>query len=414
MKIATAAAADTSNSELLQVFDNLVEQLGNYPDLLLISCSVDFDLTTLLPVLSSRAPAMQISGGTSCRGVMTDRGVHMGSSGGLAMLGIYDPEGRYGVGGAELAENPAGAAREALVKALAEADCPGEVPTLIWMTSAPGNEETLIEALSDTVGCNVPIIGGSAADNTLTGEWKSFANREILQNSVVITVLFPSTELFFTFHSGYQPTEKKGTITKARERQVFKDGAFSTIPHRIIQEIDHKPAAEVYNEWTGGIIAEQLDTGGSILPLSTLSPLGSVVDYVGEVPFYKLSHPESVTRKGALTLFTTVREGEEITLMHGTVDSLVTRAGRVITSALTTNNVKAEEIAGAMVVYCAGCMLTVEERLAEVADNICEALPSVPFLGSFTYGEQGSFLSGSNQHGNLMISVLLFTHSTLT
>ena len=39
------------------------------------------------------------------------------------------------------------------------------------------------------------------------------------------------------------------------------------------------------------------------------------------------------------------------------------------------------------------------------------ALPGIPFLGSFTFGEQGCFPGGENRHGNLMISVLLFPRS---
>ncbi len=93
--------------------------------------------------------------------------------------------------------------------------------------------------------------------------------------------------------------------------------------------------------------------------------------------------------------------------MHGTVDSLISRAGRVAVSALETAQVDSTELAGALVVYCAGCMLTVQERLDEVVESFQKSLPDTPFLGTFTFGEQGCFLNGENRHGNLMISVLL-------
>jgi len=42
-----------------------------------------------------------------------------------------------------------------------------------------------------------------------------------------------------------------------------------------------------------------------------------------------------------------------------------------------------------------------------VVDGLREALSGLPFLGSFTFGEQGCFVRGTNRHGNLGISVVL-------
>ena len=85
----------------------------------------------------------------------------------------------------------------------------------------------------------------------------------------------------------------------------------------------------------------------------------------------------------------------------------LTRVRRlVVRHALATAALLA--IAGALVVYCAGCMLTVQDDMARVADVIAEALGEAPFLGTFTFGEQGCFVGGENHHGNLMISVVVF------
>ncbi|NNJ67935.1 MAG: hypothetical protein HKP54_07825, partial [Boseongicola sp.] len=65
-------------------------------------------------------------------------------------------------------------------------------------------------------------------------------------------------------------------------------------------------------------------------------------------------------------------------------------------------------IAGALMIYCGGCMLAVQEQLDDVAAGVREALPGVPFLGVFTFGEQGVVLDGRNRHGNLMISAIVF------
>ena len=53
-------------------------------------------------------------------------------------------------------------------------------------------------------------------------------------------------------------------------------------------------------------------------------------------------------------------------------------------------------------------MLAVQDRLTDVTDGVAEALPNIPYLGIFTFGEQGVVLDGRNRHGNLMISAVVF------
>jgi hypothetical protein len=53
-------------------------------------------------------------------------------------------------------------------------------------------------------------------------------------------------------------------------------------------------------------------------------------------------------------------------------------------------------------------MLGIQPRMQEVVESLRGALGERPFLGTFTFGEQGCFVGGENRHGNLMISVLTF------
>lgn len=50
---------------------------------------------------------------------------------------------------------------------------------MIWMTAAPGCEEALISGIASIVGDDVPITGGSSADNTVTGQLKQFTHEQI-------------------------------------------------------------------------------------------------------------------------------------------------------------------------------------------------------------------------------------------
>lgn len=404
MNIATVASADPRPDNVVRLFHELETALGARPDMLFLYCSVEYDVEEVQCLLRREAPNVPLHGGTSCMGVATQDGAFAKEGCGLGMLGISDPEGNYGVGEAVIAADPQRAAEDAVTRALIQADRPGEVPAAVWMSAPPGHEESLIAGIGGALGKDVPVAGGSSADNTVSGKWKQIANDSIHDDAVVVTVLFPSTEVMLAFHSGYEPTDAKGIITKT--------GGGAGANGRMLREINEKPAAVVYNEWGDGLISDKLKNGGNILSLTTLHPLGRVAGYVGDVPYYVLSHPDAVKPDGSMTLFSNIAPGDEVVFMRGTTESLISRAGRVAASALDTYSFPPEDVAGALVAYCAGCMLTVKDQLADVVASFKGALPNAPFLTAFTFGEQGCFLNGENCHGNLMISTLLFTKQT--
>src|SRR5690606_13853303 len=92
--------------------------------------------------------------------------------GSVGLLLVEDPEGDYGTAAVRLQGNVPDRAEEALHAALASAGCTGELPELIWIYQAPGQEEAVIEGLRRVVGDRCPIIGGSSADNTIEGGWR--------------------------------------------------------------------------------------------------------------------------------------------------------------------------------------------------------------------------------------------------
>jgi hypothetical protein len=247
------------------------------------------------------------------------------------------------------------------------------------------------------VGPRVPVAGGSAGDDEVTGDWWLAANGLVDHHAVVVTALFPSGAVVSFFQTGYEVTELSGRITRAEGRTL--------------QEIDGRPAAEVYNEWTGGAVTRELASGGKIPQrTSALHPVGRRDGVSGEVVEYVLSFLDTVTPDGALTLFTEAPVGEEVWLMRGTDDSLVRRAGRVATAALDALAQEQKEslCVGALVVFCASSLVYIKDRMAEVVAGLDAALGDKPYLGTFTFGEQGCFLAGGNRHGNLMVTVILF------
>lgn len=394
MKIATGWSTAPITAEAFDAaYKKLLVALGEAPSYMIVYASVEHSVDELLDALKHKAPDIPVHGGSSCLGVMSAEGFHQQDGVGLGLFGIYDPDGDYGVGIVPIHDNARAAGAKAIEAAIADAGRMGEPPDLVWLNSVPGSEEDVLLGIQDVLGENVPVAGGSVADNTVSGGWYQFTHNGTLTNAVLVTALYPSRETHLGFYSGYTPASKTGIATRAEGRTVF--------------EIDGKPAASVYNQWTGGTIGDFLQ-GGNILMSTTLHPLGRVVGQVGQLPYYQLSHPEAVTQDGGIAFFSEIKTGDKLTLMRGSIDSLVLRAGRVAEFVLQRANLSKGKISGALIVYCAGCMLTVQEEMEYVAAEIRDALGEVPFLGVFTFGEQGCFIHGENRHGNLMISVVVF------
>ena len=396
MKIASAGSSRSDpRAAINEACSILRRKLPAPPSIIFAHWSIAYPSRLVRTGILREFPGCRIHGASSCRGAMTEEGVLFDQGRGLALLGISDPDGAYGVDCRDFGPDPRQSASQSVLAAIAEAGRPGETPSLVRLAATPGRESEIMAGIEDVLGPDLPIIGGSAADNDVRGDWQVMASDLCLGEGLAIGVLYPSTRLYFSFHNGYSPTEQRGPVTATEGR--------------VITTIDNLPAARVYRGWTRGLLDHLPPEGGPVLTATTLHPLGRVVGHIGGVPYFNLAHPDRITADGGLSTFADIKPGEELVLMHGTIDSLISRAGRVAQSALKSGRVPPDEIAGALVTYCAGCMLTVEERIDEVVASLNRAMANHPFLGSFTFGEQGCFTGGENRHGNLMISTTVFS-----
>ena len=354
--------------------------------------------------LEDHFAGVPVIGGTSCGGAMSAQG--LGGEGSIGLLAVIDPNGEYGVATASLQGDIASVAEATLHRALANANCPGELPELVWVYQAPGQEELVIEGLRRVVGDRCPIIGGSSADNTVAGRWRQLGPDGPMAHGLVVAVLFSSGGISFAFQGGYEPAGPSGVVTKVAYEPLGSSGVVTSARGRTIVSIDGEPAAQVYNRWTQGAVAEKLG-GGNILMETTMHPLGIDVGKIGDVPHYLVVHPDQVLADGSLCTFADIAEGTTLFSMRGDKTRLVERAGKVAPAAANGLSGGPESLAGGLVVYCAGCRLAVDDQMDEVATTIAESFDGSPFIGCFTFGEQGQVL-GHNAHGNLMISAIAF------
>ena len=63
-------------------------------------------------------------------------------------------------------------------------------------------------------GDDVPVFGGTAADNDVTNKWSLFSSKGgVSKNGVVLVLGWSSVEVACYMSSGFQPTERKGVAT---------------------------------------------------------------------------------------------------------------------------------------------------------------------------------------------------------
>lgn len=263
-----------------------------------------------------------------------------------------------------------------------------------------------MDGLRDVVGDRCPILGGSSADDEVLGKWRQFGPHGPIDNGIAVAVMFTSGGISVAFEGGYEPTVNSGIVTGVRPSDAGETGIVTEAKGRQILSIDGKPAAHVYNEWLGGALGAKLENGGSVLADTTLTPLGINPPGNNSFSHYLLIHPASINSDGSLETFATITEGTRLVSMRGDRKRLINRAGRVTDVANAPYRI-GNDLAGGVVVYCGGCMMAVDDEMLEVVDAVSKSFGDAPFLGCFTFGEQGP-VQGANVHGNLMISAIAF------
>lgn len=393
--IATASSACETAEQLDDVCKQLIAKLDDVPQLIIASYSSLTSVSLLTDRLSAHFPESAFMGGSTCRGAITSDGLVAFGSANVSLWGLCDEDGDFGVGFSEYGESVSEAASDALSQAIKHAGREGELPDLVWIHSSPGHEEQVVATLDDMLGHDVSIVGGSIADEKLEAKWSCFAGSRSTGDGVALVAFYSSFTISTSFQSGYQPTSSSGVATRCEGRTVF--------------EIDNQPAASIYNSWANNLVnMSEAQLPVNILGSSTLSPLGIAVGEVSGIPYYNLAHPESYTKDQALTFFCEIEEGETLTLMSGTLDNIISRPGRVANEAINNVSEPEAEIVGGLVVFCGGCLLAIEPRVNEISKHLNQSMCDQPYLGCFTFGEQGRFSGGENRHGNLMISVTVF------
>jgi hypothetical protein len=367
------------------------------PDALIVFCSAGHDAAALGAALRELAPAQcAVHGCTSCRGAMGSGGLALGGGGverrALQLFAISDPSGLWitaGVMGCDAASVSA-----ALVAAMAGGV---EAPALVLLASAPNSEEQALRGIEDALG-NVPVFGGTAADDAFTGEWWQLCGDSVSTAGASMLLCWPTVSTFIRLGSLFHEVApaRRGVVT------ALVGGA-----PRHIGAIDGKPAAEVYSRWTNGAFDAELSAGSGdtvVVAKSANFPLGKQVDGSS---YTSLVHPMSICGAGAtLRVSANVEVGAQLRILSAPTQQLVNSVPASMADCVAHAGF-AEGLIGGLVVYCGGMRMCVgDERIGEVAASVGAAFGEKPWAGHFSFGEQGPALAAGSKRGRVAARAL--------
>lgn len=346
-----------------------------------VYASCDYDLDAMLEGIKEELAGVPIIGNTSFTGVITPEGYISGPDGFVGIMAVSDPDVTVGIAAVERSGCPVEAGEQVAKLAMEKA---GKTtpPDYYYMVAPSGLEEFFVKGITNVIG-RVPFYGGSAADNTIEGNWKLYTEEGAFADGIAVAFFYTDKKMANKFTGAYRETKDVGVITKV-------------IDNRVLAEIDGVPALQKYAEWRGMDV--EAVKGGALLSETITSPLG-VKDRLGDL--VAIRHPMNGNDDLTMNIGNNLAEGTAVIRMEGTVDELIASAG----ATLGELKEKLAVPAGAFhIVHCGGRRAGIDNRINEVADLLKKEAGDVPFIAEFTFGEYGFEADGANTCGGLMLS----------
>lgn len=333
-----------------------------------------------------------IIGCTSSGAVITPKGIVTSPSGFAAMMSLEDEQLKVGVACHEAGKDARAIGRKVAIEAVENAKTT-RAPAYFYMIASPKEEEKYLMGIQDVIG-RVPMFGGSAADDTVDGDWRIFCNNKIINDGVAVAFFYTDSEIETSFTGDYNETNNIGIITEVKN-------------NRTLVSIDNISALKRYSQWINRR-PEELK-GLNLLRASVTRPLG-IKDPLGN--FTIIRHPmfgndegTFTTADDTITLGNKIVPGTAIIQLQATVDELIDSTGHTIKD---VRRKLYTEPGAYFLVHCAGRRIGIGDRLEEVYNQVMKETKGVPFIMMFTFGQYGYDEHSANSCGGLMLSFTAF------
>ena len=348
----------------------------------LLFTSVAYNQEEVVKGIKSVAEDVPFLGCTSSAAICTHDG-YLNSETGYAGMMSFGGNVEVGVAGSKKTdETPREIGARIAKEAVSKIKGTDKEPDYFFMTANPGEEEEYMKGIQDIVG-DIPVFGGSAADNTVEGKWSVIVNGEVFTSGCAVAIFYTDSKMKNIYTGAYEETDKSGIITKLNGK-------------RTLMEIDGVPAVKKYAEWTGK--EESKLAEGAILVETITGPLG-VKDPIGKVTAVR--HPMFANADGSMNIGADLAVNTAVILLKDSPEGILEASPKTVMELNKTIDAKSY-----FLVHCGGRRLglainNVEDR---IYPEVKKATGNKEFLMVFTFGEYGSFDHSANTVGGLSLS----------
>ncbi len=406
--VASVGWSTTTNEEqaVQEAVTMVLGELKKNPDFAFVYCASGYEEEKVLAEVRRLLPQTKIIGGNSGYGVMTTGGYFWNPVAvqSIGILGVASPKITWGVGIVPVNGTSArDAAKQAVLAAIKDAGKKEtEKPKLIFSVPSFGiGVENVLKGIADAVGADVPVFGAYSVDKGAAGDWRTFANDNIYHDASAIAVVYTDLKIGYFREHGFEVTEQGGIVTKVEKNRLI--------------EIDGRPAAEAYNELTGGLFEQEIkdpakaDVSKTRLK-SVLSPLAKVLRIPGGEPFYVPALLIKILPDLSLDIDIALEKGDELRILRGDWEILLNRLRTTPEKAMAKFKIEKEKILFAFDSFCCGThyVIPATERLKS-PQILKEAIGNVPFIVTCACGIQTPEPSIGNVYTSLGNGILIFS-----
>ncbi len=358
-------------------------------------------------------PDVKMVGLTTKLGVVTNDGLHIGQNGSFGILLIASNNITFGVGEVDLLNftTPQEAGSTAIQNAIADAGSPQGLPDLVLYigTTRRGEEMRILDGIAEIIGAEIPVIGGNANDDKVTGLWRQITHHRSYNNGLILVAVYTDLNTGWGFETGYKLTDKRGNVTTS-------DGF-------LISEIDGRPALDVYDEWLDGELYQRLNAGefddgtgnisfDKIKKFTLQNPIARVIRTAdGRTGHYTISPiPNSADiQSKKLRVFAEIQQGWEIALYRGTWQTHMNRAETIPLDAMDRAGLDPGQGMFCIMQFCNGLRSQIpSEEFPKIPAITDDILGGTPFIGAITGGEEGPLPEvGRNVNANLIECMII-------
>jgi hypothetical protein len=278
---------------------------GVVPQAGVLFTGIDFDLPLIMQEIQMVFPGIQLIGSTT-NGEISSILEFQQDSIALMLFASDTVEMRAGVG-LNVSKDPIRAARQAVEQATANSTVPPKL-CLTFPESLTSNAVSLLEGLKQSLGEEIPIVGGMAADDYTFEQTYQFCQDRVLSDAIPVLLFWGELLVSHAVASGWTPISPPSRVTKVRGNVVY--------------EIGHRRALDFYQYYLG---AERFAANYTIHALAV---------FESSDRFYMRAPNSYDPETGSVTFFADIPEGAIVQITDASREDILAASETSLKEAL--------------------------------------------------------------------------------